>query len=800
MAKLYPPYIEGTIPAFYGTTLVVPFSMNRAVGITEPDGVHLKIKKINSNEVIANVSSSNCTFGDNSYASFDLSNISFRIGQFYRIQIAYTKDEEIGYYSTIGVVKYTALPSVSILGLEYLKNNLHLYNYEGKYEQKEDGDASEKLYSSRFILYDDKDKIIKDSGEIIHSVANDVIPSQAIEKFHIGQDLEIGTIYRLQLTIKTINGLVVKSPKYKIIQSQSSGVAFDDVKYLILNAKSNYEEGHIVITLDTSKKDQEVLIGSFLISRSEAKTPYEWEKIKYYFARSEKIKQIEIKDFTIEQGKRYVYSIQQYNNHGIYSNRIISNTVYSDFEDIFLLDGKRQLKIQFNPKISSMKDNILETKVNTIGSKYPFITRNGRVNHKEFSLSGLISYLSDNNSNFMNWKDLNLETRHTNLTSDNIYAERQFKLEVLSWLNNGNPKILKTPTEGNYIVRLMGVSMSPNDSVGRMLHSFNCTASEIAPFNYETLIKNEFVSLEENNNSMVTLWKTINFYDGENYLSGEVLSPIVANSIKITDMTPGSRIIVNGEEFYIGITGSYNIKTDIPITSVIIPEKEKSNGCMLVEYQGILETNFDEIKSIEINGIPLKQITGFSNIIEGKTVPLNLLDKITDVKTTLTEIIKVTFKKRQVHKVNERPKNNSNLMLLDLYEIVNQNEYYDPFHPKENLYIIDEPRENIYDIIIDDEKININEIEEITFKNINPKVLSIREGVVAELSYYSQTINYSFEDEDETIKSLKNEYLKNYNKLKNNEEGISLETVQKNYEEYINAIELYIKNKYEIGG
>jgi hypothetical protein len=33
---LYPPYIEGTIPAFYtdsknGTKLIVPFSMNKAV-------------------------------------------------------------------------------------------------------------------------------------------------------------------------------------------------------------------------------------------------------------------------------------------------------------------------------------------------------------------------------------------------------------------------------------------------------------------------------------------------------------------------------------------------------------------------------------------------------------------------------------------------------------------------------------------------------------------------------------------------------------------------------------------------
>lgn len=35
MNKLYPPQIEGTIPAFTGTTIVVPFAMNKAVVISE---------------------------------------------------------------------------------------------------------------------------------------------------------------------------------------------------------------------------------------------------------------------------------------------------------------------------------------------------------------------------------------------------------------------------------------------------------------------------------------------------------------------------------------------------------------------------------------------------------------------------------------------------------------------------------------------------------------------------------------------------------------------------------------------
>ena len=100
---------------------------------------------------------------------------------------------------------------------------------------------------------------------------------------------------------------------------------------------------------------------------------------------------------------------------------------------MYLYDGKRQLKIKYNPKVSTFKNTLLESKIDTIGSKYPFVFRNGNVNYKEFSISGLISYLSDDNGLFYNTEDifnehLNYGRSLTNLTSDNITTERNFKL------------------------------------------------------------------------------------------------------------------------------------------------------------------------------------------------------------------------------------------------------------------------------------------------------------------------------------------------------------------------------------
>jgi hypothetical protein len=59
---------------------------------------------------------------------------------------------------------------------------------------------------------------------------------------------------------------------------------------------------------------------------------------------------------------------------------------------MFLFDGKRQLCVRFNPKVATYKRDLQENKVETIGSKYPYIMRNGNVNYKEFSIAGLISY------------------------------------------------------------------------------------------------------------------------------------------------------------------------------------------------------------------------------------------------------------------------------------------------------------------------------------------------------------------------------------------------------------------------
>jgi hypothetical protein len=87
-----------------------------------------------------------------------------------------------------------------------------------------------------------------------------------------------------------------------------------------------------------------------------------------------------------------------------------------------------------------------------LGGAYPIIFRNGETNYKEFSISGLISYLQDPDGLF-SFVTLGEEIAgSTDLTYENFAKEQEFKIKVLDWLNNGQPKLLKSPSEGTYVV------------------------------------------------------------------------------------------------------------------------------------------------------------------------------------------------------------------------------------------------------------------------------------------------------------------------------------------------------------
>ena len=578
MTQLYPPIIEGTIAAAAddGTNaiLTVPFLMNKAVSWSDISGFALQIKSTGlDNKVLGTVYIEEITddIKNNLKLEFDLKLLGLSIGQFYKAQLAYTNTEnKIGYWSTVGVFKYTKLP------------NFELTRYNDKFIVSLDyanGDLTEKLYSYNFEVYyneklqDTSKQIICDNSQPLKEIKwqpNKVL--QPIIPFYAGWN----NIINIKFLATTINGLQININQEFIIDPLFLSTGLSELDTFKLNAENGqnyletaildyYENNLEIRSLLIRKKNKESWekIGEVLNFVNYCYTieiyqpnmgEYEYKNIissKYYEIGYSigsgtdqenpnengvvvnRYKLVNYNDLDIEDGNKYFYGILYYINNdiGIYVINKAQETSYIqeevteeeiiwlleknyiesllfvpislNLEHSYLFDGKHQLKIKYNPKVSSFKSTQLEQKTNTMGGKFPFFYTNGNVDYKEFPISGLLSYLSDEEGLFdPKYATVNLDNRDktqsesnnwndnvgsTQLTPENIELERQFKMEVLDFLTSGKPMLFRSPTEGNYIVRLSNVSLSPNDTLGRMLHTFSATATECAEYNIENL-------------------------------------------------------------------------------------------------------------------------------------------------------------------------------------------------------------------------------------------------------------------------------------------------------------------------
>ena len=872
MAKLFPPYILGVLPAFVvgsKISIKIPFTMNRGVApsqLFDEKKFDIKIKSLSSNTYF-NLS------GEDVSVDFDDSIITYRfnnneklikVGNFYKIQVAYIDVKKvIGQYSTVGIIKATSMPVVTISGLEENTSNNVLHSYIGTYKQEDD--VSEHVYSYCFNLYNSSGVIVETSGELLHNSSNDINTYSSYDEYKFQKVIEENEVYYVEYKIITVNGLEINSPQYKIIaQASIKSKIFD---YIDLKAENNFDNGLILLKL--VKKDNvsinsiPALSGTYLISRAEKneaetdedKQFLDWKDLfsfqysnKILF--NEKTNEIELnnKDFTIEQGKIYKYAIQEYNENNFYTDRLISNEVYADFEDCFLYDGERQLKIRYNPKISNFKTTILEQKIDTIGSKYPFFFRNGRVSYKEFPISGLISLLMDENNyfnslyenddeyrcpsenglvssinNYLKSKNKSIhETRKTistgkedndssnpgetdtnntqeetnnqetnntepieessassntqqendntkqeettrattnntinnnkrDLISENIYKERLFKLDVLDWLNNGENKIFKSPTEGNYIVRLMNVNLTPLDQLGRMLHNFSCQAYESEEYSYENLIKNKIVEIKYQANTYLA-GKTVYIQDIPDDGEAQVIQANEILGLMIDDGQPGDQFEItfsndSTEIIYLGLKGSFRLPLDITIKKIKVIEVANPSITTITYFtQEEIKSDLDSIKSVSVAEIPCREFRNITTIDDVETINGNPVSKfyypdITDYKQriylTIENFINTGIEKNDV-----------NLIISN---------YMD--------YLSEEDKEKIkkyltFSLEKTEEEINQEKVippTPINYHYINPKFKSLY-------------IYYLYAEKDENYKEFKNENFALPNNLNSDEQ------------------------------
>lgn len=541
MSNIYPPMLKSTQPAFLATeqNYKINFTLQNITSPSDFQHIQVRIVKQKDNQTVVDtkqfpdgiiyINTDSSYFKTNPYSvtipnSFLNTEYAWKAGVLYKVQLRFGKnkyDTDISQFatwkqkqidanafsewSTVMVIKAIAAPGVEIQNSgEVVGSGITSQKTEGTTTplfigSYVDETGNEPLEKYKFDLYY-QDELIETSDWITYTSG-----SSCQHRFK--QILTNEQEYTVKFSIQTRNGYE-KSIDYNF---QVTLIYLDGEDSLSLFAEQDAENASIKVYL----KAEQLLTGCYVLSRASEKDNFgTYENIKYFnfFEQSFETSTLLFTDYVVESGIKYKYAIQYENSQGLRSNLVVSNSEQVNYEYAFLYRNGVQLKLQFNQKMSSFKHSVLGSKQDTLGGKYPHLVRNGRAYYAEFPLTGLISFQMDDGKTFFKNNKYQGEeviptdkfakgledtrsdaaaaisfTIDSNVNNDNVFIERKFREKVEEFLNDLDYKLYKSPTEGNIVVGLMNVTLTPEEKLGRMLFSFSATAYEVLENTLENL-------------------------------------------------------------------------------------------------------------------------------------------------------------------------------------------------------------------------------------------------------------------------------------------------------------------------
>ena len=441
----------------------------------------------------------------------ELKEKEFKTNRFYKVQIRFTSSAVIPYnpetdkiskwmidnqalfseWSSVCLIRGIEKPVLTMRGFEEnVQNKEIIFTSEtiqlvGNVQFKNpDGEMTEFLDSAIAKLF--KKEEGEQSGKSYPvSIQQDTTSSKSEFNYTFKEAIEDGVSYIIKFTYTTNGGYQEsKTYTFKVIQ-----YGIDKINANIF-ATADDAEGRIKVEVKGLETIKEDFIGKITIRRTSSESNFsEWEDVHNALLTEAKELDYTWYDYTVKSGVWYKYCVQKRNrrnDRGVIVQTKEPIMVY--FEDVFLTQGGRQLKLKFDTTVSSFKYNVLESRTDTLGSKYPFIRRNGHAKYRTFPISGLITSFCDEAGLFTTKKDIYGNTlelyeaynKDNDITEYRDFSyEREFRERVMDFLYENNIKLFKSPTEGNILVRLMDINLTPNQTLGRMLYSFTATAYEM---------------------------------------------------------------------------------------------------------------------------------------------------------------------------------------------------------------------------------------------------------------------------------------------------------------------------------
>lgn len=535
-STLYPPQFSSTFaPAFLkiSTAVRVYFSVSSFNSADDIARVHVSITNQASGENVVNTSTGllvkNYSYNPTSgryYIEIDGANENnseikggWKNGQFYKVQLRFDKNTNLSnlgteaYFTTYSnmfsewsqvlLLRPISEPTIHLAPFDDIEEgqlptlNPGILHISGSLEFSDSAETETLRSYTIQVLNDATEEPVSDTVEYIATGVG-IDPNIIDYKVNL-LNLSNAYRYRLVLTITTKNGYEF-SKNYLFALGEY--VTEDNFKPDVRLDLSSLERGVVKIKLTNS----DILTGGTVyVRRSSWLSNFkDWEILEEIQAVGS-IKKT-IVDPTVGSGVFYRYAVQMENSAGgmtrtYYAYYIDEDdelqrkqySVFPDFYDGILYRDGKQISIRYNYKISAVTPNVNRTKMDTIGGKYPKFVENAAMNYKQYSISGLISTQEDEENLFLSKEDFygdmasaysayeeNEYRDQYNIENYNYFWEREFREELVKWLNDGEPKLYRSTTEGLNVVMITDVSLTPNATLSRRLWDFSATMYEVA--------------------------------------------------------------------------------------------------------------------------------------------------------------------------------------------------------------------------------------------------------------------------------------------------------------------------------
>lgn len=531
LSNLYPPIVDTYMPAFIRTNKCkIYFSISSYNSYNDiRNNAQITVKNQNSNSSalnpniypngikICNVNiDTNVTTDDKYYVELDPSDLKngFGLNQYYKIQIRFTnaaipspsaKNEGswlaantafFSEWSRVCLIRGISQPKISVYTFETASDDAsmtfttNVVDFVGSLSFEEEGEE-ETLGSYRIRLYDEKNVMLSDSGDIYSSSYNNTNQINYTFKYNLID----GNSYKIVLDVTTRN-LYTESKEYVFTVIQSGTDKLDAT----IAVNTDTERGCATIKL--VGKTTNIFTGNITIRRTSSRTNFLiWEDVHTTVINEGKPLNYEWSDFSIESGIWYKYCVQKRNSlghRGIALKYPVPIMVM--FEDMFLVGDNTQLRIKYNPSVNSYKRTVADAKQDTIGSQYPFIKRSGHVNYRQFPIGGMITLFDDYLDTFSSREELmggkDALELYEEYNSENrigpfndFIHEREFREKAMNFLYANKIRLFRTLSEGNILIRLMDINLTPETTLGRQIYSFTATAYEVDDCTIENIDK-----------------------------------------------------------------------------------------------------------------------------------------------------------------------------------------------------------------------------------------------------------------------------------------------------------------------